>query len=291
MEDDGFELVTHHRKKTKGRKNNSSDKKIRPGCNDPSRPEPISDFKEFTNKFKGVCHEVRESGYFKNLKEQFQEHFGDDSFDQLVCLGVGNFSESLQARFQLALFHCMVEDLLHHDLQKVVIFEPIFTNSEVVFAKNCLGYENTSNTSSDNLEGKHQVTSECKTFVFMPHCSKQLTSNLLGVNWEPDKLEKLVILCNSFDKLCVSQPERLLREQGASLILKAAPVCKEIPLKNCFRLTDVFNDLNLHHFPELSGLDQAFWQKEDRIVDPSDLEFVPRNLNNGSKDCPQTDPQ
>ena len=69
MEDDGFELVTHNRKKTKGRKNNPSDKKLRPGCNDLSRPEPISDFKEFTNKFKGVCHEVRESGYFENLKE------------------------------------------------------------------------------------------------------------------------------------------------------------------------------------------------------------------------------
>ena len=191
----------------------------------------------------------------------------------------------------------------------------------------------------------------------MPHCSKQLTNNLLEENWDSNKLQNLVLFCNSFDKLCLSQPglatklfflltfhgtksliclksrlaskwvlastllnwprpllislfrnfrknrlnlvcrlcetdrrklvsdqawsllERILKQQRAGLVIKAASVCTETPVENCFRLSDVFNDLNLHSFrsDQFADQNENFWTVDPALaIQEDDLEFVPR---------------
>jgi hypothetical protein len=45
-------------------------------------------------------------------------------------------------------------------------------------------------------EGKRSV--QQRTLFFMPHCGRQLYSNVLWANWSPYQLEKILILGNSF---------------------------------------------------------------------------------------------
>jgi len=192
-----------------------------------------------------------------------------------VCLGIGNFSDSVQARFQFALLRGLAEKL-GVAFDRVTIFDPQLTQSEVEFAQS-LGFTDASRSAADNLEGRYKAADK-RTLVFMPHCPKQLTNNLLYANWNPQCLKNLVIICNSFERLSVSQPERILREQGATLILKARPFCTEVPLENSFRLSDVFNDLSVHafEFPASATQQQTgFWSDvEAPSYSKEDLEFV-----------------
>ena len=73
--------------------------------------------------------------------------------------------------------------------------------------------------------------------------------------------------------------ERILKQQRAGLVIKAASVCTETPVENCFRLSDVFNDLNLHSFrsDQLSDQNENFWTVDPALaIQEDDLEFVPR---------------
>lgn len=272
MENDGFKLVK------KGKKNFRNKSHQRTNQLN-SGPVEIDDLEEFSRRFQEVTAEIKSSEYFRDLKETFETLFGEEKFHRLICLGVGNFSDSIQAKFQLGLFVCLLKDVLHIDeTATVTIFEPNLTQTEIDFARDYLGYSQTSSAPGDNLEGRYPATS--KTLVFMPHCSKQLTNNLLEENWQLERLQNLVIFSNSFDQLCLSQPERILKEQGAGLIIKANRVCSEVPVNNCFRLSNIFNDLNIHHFQPLSLTtkeDESFWHLESRTnLNSEDLEFVPR---------------
>ena len=73
--------------------------------------------------------------------------------------------------------------------------------------------------------------------------------------------------------------ERILKQQRAGLVIKAAAVCTETPVENCFRLSDVFNDLNLHsfHSDQLADQNENFWTVDPALaIQEDDLEFVPR---------------
>jgi len=282
MDADGFEFVTHKKRNKRGKNSGKlTDKNLQQHQAPP--PDPI-DPDKFAKKFEDSCSELKESKYFKNLLEKFESV--DDGkktgFQELVCLGIGNFSDSIQARFQLALLHNLAGNL-NVDRDRVTIFDPHLTESEVDFAASFLGYVGTSRSLKDNCEGRYKATA--RTLVFMPHCPKQLTNNLLYANWTPQQLRHLVIFCNSFDRLAISQPERILREQGATLILKVAPICKEIPVENDFRLTDVFNDLSVHSFaPEKVEPDSDFWSDVNEPEYPlKDLEFVQKTESQQQK--------
>jgi len=275
MEEDGFQLVTHN--KRKGKQRNS---KVTKPSENQTTPEPIADVHAFKRRYDDVVAEILTSDYFLKLKKAFEKLAGEALFDQAICLGVGNFSESVPARFQLGLFDSLVKSAIQkYSDFSVTVFEPKFTETEISFIKEFLGFDKTSGSATDNLEGRHRVSSKQKTLVFMPHCSKQLTNNLLEENWDSNKLQNLVLFCNSFDKLCLSQPERILKQQRAGLVIKAAAVCTETPVENCFRLSDVFNDLNLHsfHSDRLADQNENFWTVDPALaIQEDDLEFVPR---------------
>ena len=128
----------------------------------------------------------------------------------VICLGIGNFTDSVQAKYQLALLHLLVKSF-KTPLDKVRIFDPHFTESEVRFLRLKLGYSLASNSAEDNLEGRHTV--DGRTLVFLPHCPKQLTNNLLFANWCPEKLDNLTLFSNSLEGILLSQPERILIQQ------------------------------------------------------------------------------
>lgn len=102
-------------------------------------------------------------------------------------------------------------------------------------------------TYSINLEGKLLID-HLPTLLYLPHCPKQLTNNLLWRNWNSTALQHVKLLIgNSFESIIESTPERFL-QQDAEYLLKLFPHTKEIKLPNNFRHTDIFNDLSIHCF-------------------------------------------
>ena len=50
-----------------------------------------------------------------------------------------------------------------------------------------------------NCEGRFEVPDDDPVQLFyLPHCPKQLSNNLLWANWSAEKLQKLVLVGNSF---------------------------------------------------------------------------------------------
>ena len=93
--------------------------------------------------------EILTSDYFLKLKKAFEELVGEALFDQAICLGVGNFSESVPARFQLGLFDCLVKSAIQkYSDFSVTVFEPKFTETEISFIKEFLGFDKTSGSAT-----------------------------------------------------------------------------------------------------------------------------------------------
>ena len=127
------------------------------------------------------------------------------------------------------------------------------------------------------------------TFLFLPHCPKQLTNNLLYANWSPDGLTKWVhfasnwlmqlffrlsLISNSFS----STVERGVRsdiERNAQLVasLVEAEMVDEVAMSNTFRFEDVFNDMALHQFTGVARAQEVFWDVKPPEYS-EDAEFI-----------------
>ena len=60
-----------------------------------------------------------------------------------------------------------------------------------------------------NCEGRFEVPDADPAQIFyLPHCPKQLSNNLLWANWSPEKLQKLVVVGNSFKRILLL-PDRV----------------------------------------------------------------------------------
>ena len=130
------------------------------------------------------------------------------------------------------------------------------------------------------------------TLVFLPHCPKQLTNNLLFANWSPSGLARwvalmiftsraiilascrLFLISNSFSNT-VTRGIKCDIERNANLIatLAEAEMMEEEELLNNFKFEDVFNDLALHRFKGLEEAQETFW--EVKLPEYSeDAEFI-----------------
>jgi len=71
-------------------------------------------------------------------------------------------------------------------------YDPVFDALEVAFleSRGCAVLWR-------NREGRHLAQGGC-TLFFMPHCGRELYSNLLGANWGAAPLSQLLVLGNSF---------------------------------------------------------------------------------------------
>lgn len=155
-----------------------------------------------------------------------------------------------------------------------VFHEPILTNIEIEILKllNCNVYD-------ENLEGKYSVTVSDinkKILIFLPHCPKQLTNNLLWKNWSLN-LCNLILINNSFKAIC-SMPTRFIIED-ASYLIRILPYINEYPLVE-FKYQDIFNDLSIHTFPleRLNNLSAEFWMDCDEPKYNEHIEFITTDL-------------
>lgn len=196
--------------------------------------------------------EVSQSEYFQNslaLIKEIQSKL--PVITEIVCFGIGHFTDCSIARHQLGFILSVKEAL---NIETLTFHEPILTSSEVNLLKTlqCQVFD-------ENLEGKVEIKSN-NTLVYAPHCPKQLTNNFLWRNWNPAALSRMVYIGNSFENLISSTPNRFL-EIDASFILKISPHTIEVPLENHFKFTDIFNDTSLHTLAkgDLEQLPSNFW--------------------------------
>jgi len=177
-----------------------------------------------------AVEELRKSKLFANLSAHLTKLAS--SCEELWCFGLGHIAGCVSARFQLALLLLISEVKLLRRLKLEVI--------------------------SENLECK--LKCQVPTIIFLPHCPKQLTNNLLYANWSPEGLTKLSLISNSFS----STVERGIKsdiERNAQLVssLVEAEMVEEVVMSNIFRFEDVFNDMALHQFSGMAGAKEGFW--------------------------------
>lgn len=191
----------------------------------------------------------------------------------IVCYGIGQFSDSVASRFQLALL-LVLKDCFK---SKVSLYDPVLSpeEKEIIELLDCLAIET-------NEEGKRKVDRD--TLFFVPHCPKQLVNNLLWKNWGKS-LSQCIIIGNSFRKIFESNSNRFL-EENLVYIFHASSVVTEIEIDNNFKFSDIFNDLSIHYFlkEEIDCLSDSILNfTEEPIYQKEDIEFVAssfsRNLN------------
>lgn len=184
-----------------------------------------------------------------------------------MCYGLGNFLENIQSRYQLGLLLTIKDEFKVKDCH---IYDPKFTDTELqILAEN--GFESI----CQNEEGKRNLLPG--TFVFMPHCPKQLLNNLLWSNWEKVILTNCVIFCNSIDETVTITPNKVLNKVAYYINEISPYVLMEKQFCNDFMYDDVFNDMALHIFPneKLEDLEHIFWERgNEPSYDNDELEFI-----------------
>ncbi|RUS16457.1 hypothetical protein BC937DRAFT_91178 [Endogone sp. FLAS-F59071] len=200
----------------------------------------------------------------------------------IVCYGVGSMHHSRNAQFQFALM-LLIREALQHCLYaydqvrgKVYMYDPVMTQidrellghygvelileNEVVFFF-CLNHLPISQQQAK------RVVSEV-TLFYMPHCCKRLYSNLMSANWNPDALEKVVVLGNRFGLYVESQTDSELRRKAPYLI-PAASLTTSTPLPPEFDDNKIFNDLCVHVFERrrLRAMGDGFWTVDLEVVE------------------------
>jgi len=251
MENDGFTFV----KKKKGKKNSRTTV-----VHDVTVRDPIDVTKALV-KLKSASDELKTSEFYQKLMIllDFPE------CENIWCFGLGHIGECVTARYQLAALMLLRQTL---KVEKVFVSDPMFYPEEVEILQK-LQFT----VIQKNLECR--VKCDTKTLLYLPHCPKQLTNNLLHSNWDLDGLENLVLLANSFDNILERTSDKML-EKNAKLIKVAVEnkLVTEKPLDNCFKYDDVFNDTSLHTFTCSELLDKEFWKASPPDYDPLDTEFI-----------------
>ena len=191
---------------------------------------------------------------------------GKERIHDVVCYGLGNFSDSYIARYQLAFLLLVIEEM-DISLCNCHIFDPKFNDEEIMILQN-LGL----NIIQENEVAKRKCSKS--TLFYMPHCGKSLYNNLLWANWGIN-LDDVVIIGNSFTRMVESTPQRILDKTG-HYILKIQPYMTEKELPSTEKFEDVFNDTVIHIFNDLnSKVAEDFW--EDNIepqYDDCDPEII-----------------
>lgn len=213
--------------------------------------------------------EVKETSFAKVVLNQLTESLtvlNSNGISEIVCYGLGRFSQYRSPRCQLALLLCLKQ---RFDA-RVYAYDPAFC-SEEVRALRVLGLE----IIETNEEGKRVVRDETTTLVYMPHCSRQLTNNFLYANWGRG-LSNCILLANSFSGIIDNCLHRDILDT-AGYMLRVRPYVTEIRLENSFLHEEVFNDLSIHIFTkqDLLQVPPNFWnsREEPRYL-TDEVEFI-----------------
>lgn len=224
----------------------------------------------FCRRINLAKEDIAHSTFYKTFIESLTNYNKPLHSVDIVCYGIGQFSESVASRFQLA-FLLVLKDFFE---SKVSVYDPVLSSKEkdIIKLLDCLVIER-------NEEGKRKV--ECDTLFFVPHCPKQLVNNLLWKNWSKN-LSRCIIIGNSFKKIFESNSDRFL-EENLVYIFHTLSIVTEIKIVNNFKFSDIFNDLSVHYFleEEIQRLpDSILNSTEEPVYQKEDIEFVTSSFSN-----------
>lgn len=168
----------------------------------------------------------------------------------IVCYGLGNFSQTRASKYQLA----AVLAIKSHYRSNVYAYDPLFFKSELDILEE-FGIQ-----IIDTNEEAKRVVEDRTSLVYMPHCPYQLTNNFIYANWAAERLSNCLVLSNSFGELIDSTFSKNI-EKSANYIDRINPYTTEIQLKNNFEYEEVFNGSSIHIFrPEnIKKVPSEFW--------------------------------
>lgn len=201
---------------------------------------------------------------FRGLEESSRLLDSDQIVD-ILCYGLGNFSDNRQARYQLALLLILKDRLKPSE---VCFYDPLFFKSEIRYLET-----SGCRVLLENEEGKRRI--RVTTLAYFPHCPKQLTNNFLFANWGLE-IKNSILFSNSFKLILESHTSDTIGSTAA-YINKINPYTREIELRNSFKYTDIFNDSSIHIFTEdsLRRVPESFWkEREEPVYSKDDIEFV-----------------
>ncbi|XP_049872795.1 SRR1-like protein isoform X1 [Pectinophora gossypiella] len=260
FDSDGFQIVTSKRfSKNKPTKIPAKEALI-------EKEETLIDIEKAISRINSAVDDLKVSNYLKEVSVSVSTLVQSKKVAEIVCFGLGHIGECQISRHQLAYLLCL-KDIC--GTSKVLAHDPIFYKSECDILKR-LNIE----VIDENKEGDYIISDKEITIVYLPHCPKQLTNNFLWSNWGV-KLQNCILICNSFTSLIENHPSRITLKT-VPYIYNIYPHCTEIPLKNNFKFTDIFNDTAIHYFPEdkLEKLNSEFWIKGDKPQYENSEEFI-----------------
>ncbi|KAF7381633.1 hypothetical protein HZH66_014027 [Vespula vulgaris] len=192
---------------------------------------------------------------------------------EIICYGLGRFSQHNSSKYQLALLLLLKR---HYNCQ-VSLYDPAFLAKEIEILK-----ELKLNVIETNEEGKRTISNNV-TFIYMPHCPRQLINNFLYSNWN-ENLSNCILLTNSFSDI-VEKSLKWHLMKFANYVLRIYPYTTEIKLQNDFEYTEVFSATSIHIFTKqsLSEVSSNFWvDKENPHYQEKDIEFITADETNRS---------
>ncbi|XP_037536385.1 SRR1-like protein [Nematolebias whitei] len=250
--------------------------------------EEVIDVGKLTKRIRDTVSELRCEEFWLQWKKQLllaasgpgppesldtKDHLNKNREDcqqlECVCYGLGSFSSSVSARYQLAMLLLLL-DAGQIPLQDCSVFDPAFSSSERDILKE-LGLT----VLTENEEGKRQASKP--TLFYLMHCGKALYNNLLWKNWSAQCLTQVMIIGNSFNGIRERTIERELK-RDYRYISEAVGLCEERPLPCPSHLLDVFSDTAVITFPpdSLNRLPWISWAEppEPEYSHCSDLEII-----------------
>lgn len=253
MEEDGFKLV--QRNKRPGRRRGKHFLERYNGLDDFAQSSTIMaigtiriDTAEELQEQMGKCR-TELPGYLEQVRKSMEKCLAGKAkesleFTEIVCFGLGNFTQSPIALYQLALLVEMKDELAYS--KRIVLYDPCFSDFEVK-ALLSLGFH----LLGENTECHYPtVTGGGRTLFYMPHMYSNHYSNTLQSNWH--QLERIVLYGNSFE-LIMSLNDTAFEQGDAEYLLnlkngQSDYQVEEQHVRNDFTLTDVFNNLSIHTF-------------------------------------------
>ncbi|XP_057332573.1 SRR1-like protein isoform X1 [Microplitis mediator] len=185
-----------------------------------------------------------------------------DPIQEIVCYGLGNFSQSRSSKHQLA----ALLTIKSRYQCPVYLYDPVFYPEEIEVLE-LLGLS----IIPVNEHAQRKVNNDTLTLFYMPHVYKGLIANCVNANWGLN-LNNCIFFTNSFESI-KNDLGNGPRNRGianhyqiASELIEKVSVCvDEISLKlsntDQYCMADAFNSTSIHVFKNsrLTDVPDDFW--------------------------------
>jgi hypothetical protein len=224
---------------------------------------------------------LRSSCFYESLLKAWSSATGsapENTVRQIVCYGVGNFSQTSLSHYSAPLWQLACALCLRDYLRtcsdggdiRVLYYEPFST----AFEDTILAGLNLQ-VLTVNERAKRPIDA-VPTLFFMPHCPSQLYDNVLWSNWDELAVSTpLIVLGNSFRNHC----ESLAPTSACPCLHLSLPWLQEQRLESSTsdlkqspgNFMGAFNDTYLTHF---EALGQTPWPERPFETTESDQEII-----------------